>query len=135
MTFYKMVVFHPFQNLYFNPFLTNNMKNKFDVDYQCLSGSKFLNEILLESLDKKKINIGVASFCPLHRSAKMLEKNLVNKINFVGQEYDQADYIFTNNISEVNKIYNKKYNVPKDFIKYKEFTIDGVVVYEVFKKI
>jgi hypothetical protein len=135
MTFYKMVVFHPFQNLYFNPFLTNNMKNKFDVDYQCLSGSKFLNEILLESLDKKKINIGVASFCPLHRSAKMLEKNLVNKIKFVGQEYDQADYIFTNNISEVNKIYNKKYNLPKDFIKYKEFTIDGVVVYEVFKKI
>ena len=62
-----------------------------------------------------------------------LSKEESNKIRIIGQEYSNADYIFKNNISEVNSRFNHKYDVPKNFVKIEEYIIDGILIYEVFK--
>jgi len=42
--FYKMIIFHPYQNLYFGSLFKKNIHNKFEIDYWGLSANKFLNE-------------------------------------------------------------------------------------------
>ena len=51
----------------------------------------------------------------------------------VGQEYSKADYIFKNNISEVNSKLIKKYEIPKNFHKIYELKIEKIQIYEMFK--
>ena len=64
----------------------------------------------------------------------MLDKKLRSKINIVGQNYSLADYIYTNNISEVDKKLNNKYDIPNNFIKIYNLIIDDLVIYEIYKK-
>ena len=64
----------------------------------------------------------------------MLDTNDSDRINLVGQNYQDAKYIFDNNISEVNKFLNKKYDIPKNFNKISEFQIDNIVIYKIYKK-
>ena len=52
----------------------------------------------------------------------------------VGQEYQNADYIYTAFISEVDINGNDKYKIPNNFTKIDEFILDGIRVYEVFKR-
>ena len=52
----------------------------------------------------------------------------------LGQEYKNAKYIYSNNISEVNKKYNDKYNIPKDFFKIYEYKTEGIIIYAIYKK-
>jgi hypothetical protein len=72
--------------------------------------------------------------CVLKRSKEFIDIELGKFINIVGQEYYKADYIYKNNISEVNSYLNKKYDIPNDFIKIEEFIIDGISIYEIYKK-
>ena len=123
---------HPFQSLYFNKFFTSNANEKFEVDYWGLSGRKFFNEVI--SLEKKNlINIGVASWIPLERSLALFDLPMKNRFNIVGQDYDKAHYIFSNNITEINKKINNKYEIPNNFIKIGELTIRNSVVYTIYK--
>ena len=81
------------------------------------------------------LNLAVASFIPLERSLKMMKNINRSKINIVGQNYEIADYIFNNNISEVDKSKNKKYSIPENFKLIDEFYIQGFMIYQLFKKI
>ncbi len=133
---YKMFIYHPFQNIFFNSVfnkITGNIHTKFEIDYWGLSGKNFLEKIL--SLERKKtsINVASASFVPLERSKKLLSSKDRDKIKIVGQEYDKADYIFLNFTSEVNKNFNDKYEIPPNFEKISSLVIDNIVVYEVYK--
>ena len=65
---------------------------------------------------------------------KLLNKSDQSKIYLLGQEYEKADYIFNNNISEVNKFKNDKYLIPQNFRKINEFKIRGYMIYEIYKK-
>ena len=131
---YKMVVYHPYQNIYFNSLVSNKFKNNFEVDYMGTSGVRFLEKILDDNIEKQKIYIGVASYLPIERSLSLIDAEKRSRINIVGQEYDKADFIYTNYTSEVDKKYNKKYDIPKNFKKIDEFIIDGTKIYEVYKK-
>ncbi len=133
---YKMFIYHPFQNLFFNAIAkrTGAIHEKFEVDYWGLSGNKFLNEILYLEKKNLKISIATAAYLPLERSVKLLDKKNREKIKILGQDYQNADYIFTNFMSEVDKKYDDKYKIPKNFSKINTFVIDNVVVYEVYKK-
>ena len=62
-----------------------------------------------------KINVGVASWVPLERSLVLFENSEKKRINIVGQNFEQAEFIFSNNITEVNSNRNDKYKVPKNF--------------------
>ena len=131
---YKMTIYHPFQKIYFNNYFKEISHLNFEIDYDGLSGKKFLKEILVLEKDKNIINIGVASWYPLQRSIKLLDKKDRKKINIVGQDFQKADYIYSNFISEVDKNTNDKYKIPSDFTKISKFILDNITVYEVFKK-
>ena len=131
---YKMTIYHPYQNLYFNDFFNNNAHKKFDIDYWGLSGNIFLKDILKIEQNKEKIIIGVASYLPLERSIKLLDKEDREKIIVIGQEYQKSDYLYSNLISDVDKSDNDKYKIPKNFSKINEFILDGIKIYEVYKK-
>ena len=131
---YKMTIYHPFQKIYFNNYFNEISHLNFEIDYDGLSGKKFLEEILVLEKNKNIINIGVASWLPLHRSIKLLDKKDRKKINIIGQDFQKADYIYSNFISEVDKNINDKYKIPSDFTKISEFILDNITVYEVFKK-
>ena len=131
---YKMTIYHPFQKIYFNNYFNEITHLNFEIDYDGLSGKKFLKEILVLEKDKNIINIGVASWYPLQRSIKLLDKKDRKKINIVGQDFQKADYIYSNFISEVDKNINDKYKIPSNFTTISKFILDDITVYEVFKK-
>ena len=106
----------------------------FEIDIGGISGKKSLDKILSLEQNKNLINIGVASWLPLQRSIELLDKAERKRIQVVGQEYDKADYIYTNFISEVDKNINDKYEIPSNFIKIDEYIVDGIKVYEIYKK-
>tara|TARA_B100001248_G_scaffold146868_1_gene110368 strand:+ start:2968 stop:4608 length:1641 start_codon:yes stop_codon:yes gene_type:complete len=132
--FVEILRFHPFQGSYFNQLVLKKNKNKFEVDYWGLAGVKFLHQVRSLERQKENLIIGVASYLPLERSLKMLEAEKINKIKIVGQDYDKADYIFNNNISEVNKNISDKYNIPRNFELIDEFFVNGFMVYEIYRK-
>ena len=132
---YKMTIYHPYQNLYFNSVFNKEAHNKFEVDYWGLTGKKFLESVLFLEKNKKSIKIGVASFMPLERSLKLLSKEEREKIIIVGQDYEKADYIYAVFISEVDINSNDKYKIPSNFTTINEFILDNIKIYEVYKKI
>ena len=130
-----MLIYHPYQSLYFNSLLSKEYKNKFEVDYTGLSGIKFLRDITREEKDKKIINIGTISWYPIWRMVELLDKNDSSRIRIVsGESINKADYIYSNKISEVDKNFNKKYDLPKNFTKILNFEKDGTIIYEIYKK-
>ena len=95
---------------------------------------KFLKDLLELENSKNSISIGVASYLPLERSIYLLDKDDGNIIKIVGQTFQKADYIYSNFISEVDKNFNDKYEIPSNFTSIGKFIIDGILVYEVYKK-
>ena len=129
-----LVIYHPYQSYYFNELISDKRKNTFEIDYHGLGAKEFFLKLSSENKGRL-INIGVASFTPLHRGLEGIEKDLRNNINIVGQNYENADFIYKNNISEVNFRLNKKYNVPSNFDKVYELKINGTKIYEIYKRI
>ena len=50
-------------------------------------------------------------------------------------KFKAADYIYKNNISEVDINSNKKYLIPVNFKKISEYKIDGIILYEIYKRL
>ena len=134
-TIYRIFLYHPYQSYYFNFLVTDKIKNNVEVDYTGLSAIHFLNETIENEYRNKKIKIGVASWYPLWRMLELTNEESEDKITIVGNKDNfYADYIYTNRISDVDTNYNKKYDIPPNFIKFKELIIDGAIIYEVYKR-
>ena len=97
--------------------------------------TEFLESIALSELDKDQVNIAASSFTTLDRSIDLLDIKFRKKFNIVGQEYDEAKYIFTNFMSDINRKIEDKYDIPSNFKLYEEFEVNGIKLYEVYKKI
>ena len=111
---------HPYQNIYFNSVFTTLVKNihkKFEIDYWGLTGKKALENILSLEKNENSVSVAVASYLPLDISKKLLNKNDRKRIKIVGQDYLNADYIYTNFTSEVDKKFDNKYEIPSNFKK------------------
>ena len=131
----RMIAYHPYQSIYFNFFIPQTLKSKFEVDYMGLTGVRFLREILaLEKDNDKVIGVAVASFLPLHNSLDLLTEQEKQRIIVFGNEYNKADYIYSNFISEVDKNADKKYEIPNNFTHLYTFNIYGTSIYSVYKK-
>ena len=134
-TIYRIFLYHPYQSYYFNFLVTDKIKNNVEVDYTGLSAIHFLNETIENEYRNKKIKIGVASWYPLWRMLELTNEKSEDKITIIGNKDNfYADYIYTNRISDVDTNYNKKYDIPPNFIKFKELIIDGAIIYEVYKR-
>ena len=132
-TVYRMVLYHPYQSLYFNFLVPNKIKNNVEVDYTGLSSFHFLNKIVGERKNINEIKIGVASWYPLWRVLELIDhKNSVKVVAI--KDNHTADFLYSNRISDVDKNYNKKYDIPKNFMIKEQFKIDGVIIYEVFQR-
>ena len=131
---YKLIIFHPYQSLYLNEILNNEKKNSFLIDREGLTRLDSIKKILSLENKKKKINIGNASFIPYYRIKDVLPINEKKRINFVGREFDQADYIYNNFVYEINPKFNNKYQIPSNFKKIYELEINGIKMYEIWKK-
>ena len=113
---YKLIIFHPYQSLYLNEILTNKNKNNFQIDREGLTRLDSIYKILsLEHNKTKKIKIANASYLPYYRIKDVLSERNQTRIEFVGQEYHLADYIYDNYVYEVDPRYNDKYNIPSNF--------------------
>ena len=125
--------FHPYQSYYFTEVISNTKKNDFEIDYYGLSGKHFFLKIYSE---RKGIEtkVAVASHTPLHRSLEGLTSEQRENFNVIGQNYNEADFIYKNNISEVNSKLNKKYDIPNNFVKIYELKMHGIKIYEIFEK-
>ena len=121
-------------NLFILIFLVpNKIKNNVEVDYTGLSSFHFLNKIIGERKNNNEIKIGVASWYPLWRVLELIDhKNSVKVVAI--KDNHTADFLYSNRISDVDKNYNKKYDIPKNFMIKEQFKIDGVIIYEVFQR-
>ena len=93
-----------------------------------------MENIVKNNLEKDKIIIGVASFTNLYLSKKMLPYKLRNKIIIAGQDYQNADFIFSNHIFEINPEFDDKYFIPETFEKYKSLKKGNILINEFYKK-
>lgn len=123
--------YHPFQSSYFNKLVSNQLKKKFEIDTQSLSRVHAVKEILNER--NNQVSIGTASWTPLENSRSLIPTKLWEKLNFVGTNFENADFIYTNHYYEVNINYNKKYQIPENFYLYKIFSVDGTRIYSIYK--
>ena len=70
----------------------------------------------------------------MYLSKKMLPTKLKNKIIISGQDYQNADFIFNNNISEINPKFDDKYFIPKTFEKHLFMKRGNILINEFYKK-
>ena len=119
--------------MFFNNFLSEEKKNSYEGDYHGLAAKHFFIKISQIENNIKTIKVAVASHTPIHRGLESLSLEMRDKFLVVGQEYSSADYIFKNNISEVNNKLNKKYEIPQNFSKVFSFVKNNVIIYEIYK--
>jgi hypothetical protein len=132
---YILYTMHPMQMVYFNFLAKNNVSINYQVDYWGLSSIQAIKKILNYENNKLKVRIANASYVSLWRSLVLLDENDKNRIEFVGQDYKNADYIFTNFNSEVNMRVNSKYSIPKNFQLVDSLYVNKIKVYDIYKKI
>lgn len=133
---YRIALYHPYQSLYFNILIPPSIKNNVDVDYTGLSAFHFLKEIIDQEKNDKHIKIGVASWYPLWRMVDLLNNEEKNKITILAnEEKNQAKYLYSNRIYDIDKKYYKKYDIPSNFKKFKELKIDNTIIFDVYKRL
>lgn len=129
------IKFHPYQSLYFNNFFGLNYINKFQVDTPSLSRSDSLKFITKNEATKKdKIYVAIASWTSMHNGKDMLSEIDKEKLIFVGQEFQKADYIYTNYIFQSENKYDKRFKIPSNFERIKDFKIDNIMIYSIYKR-
>jgi hypothetical protein len=84
----------PLQNVYFNQFAGQNIRERWEMDYWGLANRKTL-DFLTKHDSSSKITIYLASATPLFRSLDLLEKSQANRIEIVS-DVNRAKYVFTN---------------------------------------
>ena len=95
----------------------------------------FLKEIIKKEPGNHLIKVGVNSWYPLWRMVELLDLKDRKRIEILeNDKKDQADYLYSNRIYDVDKRYYKKYDVPKQFKKVREFKIDSTIIYEVYER-
>jgi hypothetical protein len=132
--FYNLVTLHPFQYIYFNTIFEKNANKLFEIDYWGLSNKASLENIIKDNFEKDKIVVGTASFTNLHLSKKMLDKKLKNKLIISGQDFSNADFIYTNNYFDINPNYDDKYLIPNNYRKYSELKKGKILINEFYAK-
>jgi len=132
---FRNYLYHPYQSVYFNFLVPEKIKNNLDVDYTGLSGIAFLKEIIKKEPGEYEIKIGINSWYPLWRMVELLDKKDQTRIKILYHDKrSEADYLYSNRIYDVDKRYYKKYDIPVEFEKIKEFKIDKTIIYEMYKK-
>ena len=100
-----------------------------------MSRADALKNILSQENNNVYINVANASWTPFFNGKALLKEDEKKRLNFVGQEYNKADYIYTNYIYEVDIRYNNKYKIPENFKEFDKLIIDEIPIYTIYKRI
>ena len=134
----KLYIYHPYQYNYFNNILSKDKKLNYEIDTSHLSRIDAINDVLkyIDLNDKNTITkLGSASWSPLEDLKYVFSKNELKKILFTGtSDLENADFIYTNFMYELDPKFNKKYQIPKNFYLYKSVIKDGTLIYSLYKK-
>ena len=107
----------------------------YEIDTQSISRVDALRFILSDAKEKNVIKIGTASFTPLEDARSLINTDLWNRFLFLGtNNLENADYIYSNHIYDIDTNINNKYLIPKNFILYKIITKNKVRIYSIYKK-
>ena len=132
---YTNYKFHPYQSLFFSSLIKNDNIKNFQFDSPSLSRSEALKFIAkIEKNNNNKVFVANSSWTPLYNGKDILIDEIKNKFVFTGQEYDEADYIYTNYIYKSDEKYNKNFKIPKNFIKLRDFKKNNILIYSIYKK-
>lgn len=130
---------HPVQNVYFNIFAKEFAMKKLPIDYWGL-GNKNSIDILIKKNKNIFLNISTASYSDLNNI--FLSENEAGKysknLSFNGTSKElriKSNYIFTNFYYDRDPKNVEKYKIPDSFSSYYKFTINGITVNEIFKRI
>lgn len=129
---FNLYEYHPYQNVYFNRFISKYSKDFFPVDYWGL-GNKETLMFLQKYNDTNQKTLRTASFTPLNYSKLILGKE-VDEIIFTGTNDSDQNFIFTNYIYEGNPVYLKKYYISEDYKKIFSLKRKKIVINELFIK-
>lgn len=133
---FNLYKYHPFQSVYFNNLISNEIINKFEIDTQSISRTMAIRDILNDANHGKTITIATASWTPLENGRSLLSHVDQDRLKFIGtNNKQQADYIYSNFYYETNPKYVKKYKIPANFKLLKSLTVDNTIVYSIYKKI
>ena len=109
------------------------VKRQFEIDYYGLSGISFLREITKE--DKSSIvKIAVNSWYPLWRMKELLPHKDKTRIKFIFDNKNEANYIYSNEIFDVDARKSKKYKLDPSYKIYKRYIIDDIIIYKIYIK-
>ena len=132
---YKVYIYHPYQSIYFNNFVSSKEKYFFERDAQSISRVDALKTIIEDSSNKKTIKIATASWTPLGDVLYMFTDNEQKKMKFIGNDQKEgSDYIYTNYIYKTDIRYNQKHDIPDNFYLFKSVIKDDTLIYSIFKK-
>jgi hypothetical protein len=91
---YNLIIYHPYQNVYFNVLAGSHIDQNWELDYWGISYKEGLNKVL--SLEEKDKNIRVAfSDYPGFVNYLYLERDKRNKL-IITTNLDEADYFISN---------------------------------------
>lgn len=130
----ELFIFHPYQSLYFNSLINQKNYFNFPIDASSLTRSDALKFIINDGKNLSKIYVANASWTPLYNGKDLLNASDKMKLVFVGQDYNKADYIYTNFNYEADPKYNKKYNIPSQFNEIKRVSVRDITIYCIYKK-
>ncbi|MDB4339968.1 glycosyltransferase family 39 protein [Pelagibacteraceae bacterium] len=132
---FKLVIYHPYQSVYFNNLISDKDKKLFEVDTQSLSRVDGIKDIINTHNSKTNVSIGTASWTPLENARALFSKSDLDNVIFKGtSNKETADYIYSNHYFEIDVRYNKKYEIPSNFYLYKTFSVDNTRIYSIYKK-
>lgn len=128
----NLINYHPYQNIFFNIAFNSRANNNFEIDYWGLSTLEALN--ILAKNKENDVDVCNLGLIDLNHNIKMLPENIRDRFKDLGQNFQDCNYIISNNYFLTNPKYVKKYQLPKNFKKINEIKRNKILITEIYKK-
>ena len=123
---------HPFQYVYYNSLVKNNIKKNFELYYWGVSNLHTLNH-LIDNYNRDEYFVFAYSNSPYHYSKNMIDLEKRNKIKFV-DEIKDAEFILSNHYYLNQQPYKKDKYLLDNFEVIYEININNISINSIFMK-
>ena len=123
---------HPFQYVYYNSLVKNNIKKNFELDYWGVSNLHTLN-YLIDNYNRDKYFVFAYSNSPYHYSKNMIDLEKRNKIKFV-DEIKDAEFILSNHYYLNQQPHKKDKYLFDNFEVIYKINVNNISINSIFMK-
>ncbi len=132
-TSFFLIKNHPHQYVYFNGLSNLFVKKNFAYDYWGVSNHSTIKYLLDKNTFQFPLKISSASFTDLNKTKLILGEEYQKKFEFIEDNHNDADFIFTNYYYFKQPKFNKKrYDIPKNFRSYYKLKINDKTINELY---